>query len=580
MQPFFKISLLLPVLFFLMGTPALAQKKPVVPAHHRELLSGGSIEIEVDLGSLAPGPSSPTRTEQPPQVGPNIRVNAPQQPFPKGLLGRSETTIAASADGLFLVAGFNDAQGFCGPPFGVHCKPEKPPGLSGFAFSNDGGLTWTDGGAPDPRRFNKVFTRGDPWLDRGGLDNATLFYANLAVDAITAAPLGISVHRGHFSGSTFNWEDVRVLGPSNPNDFFDKEAITAAKEGSGAAYVSYTNFIALPCPAFPNTVGAFGQIEVFRTHDGGNTYQGPVIVSADKTNADPLDPNCGNTGVLQQSSAPAIGPTGEVYVAWQLGPTFTSTGVSTDAKIVVARSLDGGMTFGVPVAVASINSMRQNSPVGYNRIRINDHPRITVATSGSFKGRVYAVFYSAVSPVTAASVVDCPAGLPSTAVCIDQNLDSSQVFISFSDDQGLTWSTPAPIASPVPDTGVKRWWPVVNVGPDGSVNVVYYESQETDTASNPECIKGVGGGMFRVGTANSLVDTLWVQSVDGGSSFATPVRVTTATSNWCTTVSNIRPNFGDYIGSTTSTTGGNKVLPVWADGRNGVPDTFFAAILP
>ncbi len=233
-----------------------------------------------------------------------------------------------------------------------------------------------------------------------------------------------------------------------------------------------------------------------------------------------------------------------------------------------------------PVAVASINSMRQNSPVGYNRNRINDHPRIAVATSGSFKGRVYAVFYSAVSPVTAASVVDCPAGLPSTAVCIDQNLDSSQVFISFSDDQGLTWTTPAPITSPVPDTGVKRWWPVVNVGPDGSVNVVYYESQETDTASNPECIKGVGGGMFRVGTANSLVDTFWVQSVDGGSSFATPVRVTTATSNWCTTVSNIRPNFGDYIGSTTSTTGGNKILPVWADGRNGVPDTFFAAILP
>ena len=46
MRPFFKISRLLPVLFFLMGTLVLAQKKPVVPAHHRELLSGGSIEIE------------------------------------------------------------------------------------------------------------------------------------------------------------------------------------------------------------------------------------------------------------------------------------------------------------------------------------------------------------------------------------------------------------------------------------------------------------------------------------------------------------------------------------------------------
>ena len=44
----------------------------------------------------------------------------------------------------------------------------------------------------------------------------------------------------------------------------------------------------------------------------------------------------------------------------------------------------------------------------------------------------------------------------------------------------------------------------------------------------------------------------------------------------CTAVSNIRPNFGDYIGSAD---GGNRVFPVWADGRNGVPDTFFANIL-
>src|SRR5260370_42654559 len=208
MRPFFKISRLLPVLFFLMGTLALAQKKPVVPAHHRELLSGGSIENELDLGSLSPGPSSPTRTEQPSQVGPNIRVNDPQQPFPKGLLGRSETTIAGSADGLFLVAGFNDAQGFCGPPFGVPCTPEKPPGLSGFAFSSSGGLTWIDGGAPNPSRFNNVFTRGDPWLDRGGVDSATVFYANLAVDAITAAPFGISIHRRHFHRSHLNVEDI------------------------------------------------------------------------------------------------------------------------------------------------------------------------------------------------------------------------------------------------------------------------------------------------------------------------------------------------------------------------------------
>ncbi len=45
--------------------------------------------------------------------------------------------------------------------------------------------------------------------------------------------------------------------------------------------------------------------------------------------------------------------------------------------------------------------------------------------------------------------------------------------------------------------------------------------------------------------------------------------MTTSATNWCT--SNIRPNFGDYIGATF---GGNRVLAAWGDGRNGVPDTF------
>ncbi len=79
--------------------------------------------------------------------------------------------------------------------------------------------------------------------------------------------------------------------------------------------------------------------------------------------------------------------------------------------------------------------------------------------------------------------------------------------------------------------------------------------------------------MRRVGPASSLVNTFWSRLTDGGASFATPMMVSSATSNWCTTVSNIRPNFGDYIGSTS---GGNRVLALWADGRNGVPDSFYA----
>lgn len=549
--------------FLLAGVQAVGQDEDFGPPNPQDLLSGGSTLPDTTV--TTPGPASTSGTGAPPRVGPNTQVNAAQQSFPHGLLGRSETTIA-TADGQNLLVGFNDAQGFCGPPFGVACTPESPAGLSGFAFSIDSGATWTDGGSPDPTVFNNVFTRGDPWMDFGGTDLATLYYANLALDASSGAPLGASVHRGHFNSSGFAFEDVRTVNSSNPNDSYDKEAIATAKDGSGAAYITLTNFKQL-CSS-PVKQG-LGEITVWRTSDGGDTWQGPVVAGPDLSDSG----SCGKTGTLQQSSVPAIGPNGQLYVVWSQGPTFTSTGVTTDAKIVVATSLDGGVTFGAPVTVASINSLRQDPPVGYNRDRFNDHPRIAVAEGSPHAGRVYVVFASALAPVSPGAVTTC--STPLTGKCRAQNLTSVQIYISHSDDQGQTWSARVGVAPAPAATGVKRFWPVVTVEPGGNVDVVFYQSQETTTASNPQCTVSVGGGVLRNGSANSLVDTFWAQSLDGGNTFPTLLQVDTSTSNWCTAVSNVRPNFGDYIGSAV---GGSHVFPVWADGRNGVPDTFYATL--
>lgn len=266
-------------------------------------------------------------------------------------------------------------------------------------------------------------------------------------------------------------------------------------------------------------------------------------------------------------------------MAWQFGPTFSASGTSTNAEIRLARSLDGGATFSAPVTLAAINSLRQDAPVGYSRARLNDHPRVAVATSGPHRGRVYVSFSSAVDPVTAAPVVPCPAGTPARTTCQGQRLVSTQSFVTFSDDRGQTWSTPQPIAPAPPATGVKRVWPVVTVEPGGVVNVVYLQSQERPadpTSSAIGCSVTVAAGRRRVGTASSLVDTFVASSSDGGVTFGAPLQVSSATSNWCTAVSNITPNFGDYIGSASA---GNRTLALWADGRNGVPETFYAAVL-
>jgi hypothetical protein len=574
----------------LLGSASANTRSPF-PEGKLDLMSAPPVPDFQELeASSSSGGSGSTGSGPPPRVGPNIQVNAPQMPLPNGLIGRSETTL--TAHGQNMIAGWNDAQGFCGPPFNSACPQQVPHGLSGYAFSTDGGETWTDGGGPDP--FGSVLSRGDPWMDDDG--GQTWYYANLAVHPTTAASLGVGVWRGHFSGNTFQWDDVKSFdSPHNntlcddptdttppinqiPCDFYDKEALVAGKgTNKDDAYVSLTNFQGqkfIGPPPGCGTLGqfGFGQIEVWRTHDGGSTWQGPAIAGPEA--ADSVA-SCGNAGTLQQASVPAIGPNGEVYVVWQFGPTFTAAFPSggPDADIVFARSTDGGATFSAPKKLADINAMRANNPLAFNRTRIIDHPRIEVALAGKNKGRIYVTYYSAVSPVIAAGAVPCPAGVPVPPnTCFPQSLVSSKVFVTHSDDKGNTWSTPQEIGGPLPTgpniASVKRWWPDVTVGPGGEVHIVYYEERDTNVtpdASDVECNTSIATNQRRFGTHSALVDTWWTFSQDGGTSWSTPLKLSDETTNWCFAASNIRPNMGDYIDAEAGA--GLKVYGFWADAR-------------
>jgi len=544
-----------------------------------ELMSGGAIEFDP---SATPGDGGFTGTGSPPRASMNVQVNDPQSFFPDGLVGRSETSVVTDQGGQKLIAGWNDADGFCA--LGTPCTVTQL-GLSGFGYSTDGGKTWSDGGAPF---LDNIFTFGDPWLDRGGFDKQTYYYSNIGASLETGL-FGMSIHRGRFSGNSFAWEDVRFVLPEiltgpGGGDFLDKEAIAAEKDGRGTVIMSLTNFLDLAargqCPDF--SPSGFGEIQAFRSVDAGDTWVGPIVVGPDLTDS-AADPNC-NVGVSQQSSSPAFGPQGDIYVVWERGPSFDfsdpmSPFVSPQAEIVVASSFDGGASWTAPVVVDEVNHMRGAPPVAYNRNRINNHPRIAVAQNGKHKGRIYVTYTSMVTPVPGLPVTvpatSCPTGVPQDRPCVLQNLTSSQAYLSYSDDRGSSWSTPVPIAGPVPAEGVKRIWPTVSVEPGGNVDIVYYESLEEGLTPDPtdiECNRTAQDNVRRAGTAVSLVDTYWVRSSNGGRSFNSPVRVSDVSTNWCQVGSNIIPNMGDYIFSVSK---GNHVFPTWADGRNGVPDTFF-----
>ncbi|HMF10640.1 MAG TPA: sialidase family protein, partial [Thermoanaerobaculia bacterium] len=365
--------------------------------------------------------------------GQNVQVNDPQAFYPDGLIGRAEPTIAADESGMRLLAAWVDFQGLCG--LVIDCTPPPSPGLTGFAFSTDGGRTWTDGGSP-PVLENSL-TAFDPWADRGGKDKKTFYLSTNSNDLTTGAP-GVNVFRGHFADKGFHWEDLHVIYPANPDDAFDRDTIVMAKDGSGMGYLSVANFIGECSQSF----FGWGQIEVFRTRDGGDSWQGPVIVSPDVTFiTDPADPNCGLTGINQQGAQPVIGPGGEVYVAWRFGPRqdLDSTGIT--AEMSASRSLDGGASFGPRVPITQKNSLFFDPPVGYSKAMIADFPRVAVADSGPHKGRVYVVFASPVAPVSDAPLFPCPDPY-SGSTCQEQVLTSAQAFLSFSDDRALTWSQP------------------------------------------------------------------------------------------------------------------------------------------
>src|SRR5437588_9485528 len=225
-----KISCGLTVLLLTVGAFALVKTTRRTPAEESgRRLESTFFESESEslenkpgyrLERLSPGPKSLERSDVDARVSRNVRVNDPQRPSPDGLLGRSDTALASSDDGRNILIGWNDVEGFLRPPFKNVLS--GLPGLNGFAFSTDGGETWTDGGAPPV--VDHILTAGDPTMDRGGADKSTFYYATLTLDDRLPpehAALGVNVHRGHFGGG-FKWDDVRLIQPPALQDAYDR----------------------------------------------------------------------------------------------------------------------------------------------------------------------------------------------------------------------------------------------------------------------------------------------------------------------------------------------------------------------
>ena len=95
-----------------------------------------------------------------------------------------------------------------------------------------------------------------------------------------------------------------------------------------------------------------------RSTNGGASFSSPIQISGG--------------GTFNQGSEPVVGPSGEIYVAWLqfAGPGGTG--------IVVAKSINGGLSFGPPVFVAPVLPSGFASGEMTGNFRVNSFPRMDV----------------------------------------------------------------------------------------------------------------------------------------------------------------------------------------------------------
>ena len=373
-------------------------------------------------------------------------------------------------------------------------------------FSSDGGSTWGGVDLPLPPSKTKsgLDFGSDPSLTFDSSNN--LFYGYIVV--YFGAGTGVNGSEMAVAHSTdggktyptatfFDFQD-------GSNHFNDKPMITADANVNSPfrdnVYIAWD-------AASGGSIG--GGVRFARSTDHGAKFTSLRID----------DPNGPGQSI---GASPAVGPNGEVYVAWN---DFKAN------AIVFNRSFDGGQTWDIPKTI-STKTIPFDIAIPAESFRAAlVYPSLDVDRSTSpHRGRIYCSWMD----LTPAKVTD--------------------IFLSYSDNQGVTWSSPIRVGdqTSIPVDRFNHWMSVDAV--TGDVNVAFYDTRNDATG-------------FRYQT-----DYYLSRSTNGGSSFpGADIRVSNTSSNEhdcnglfpCLGI-NYGNQQGDYEGLVSF---GGYSYPIWTDSR-------------
>jgi len=372
--------------------------------------------------------------------------------------------------------------------------------IQGAYWTTNGGSSWI-GADYLP---NNGSGKGDPSTAFDAIGNGYIATMTPVTNNFGAEPNGYAVQMTANNGTNWGSQNKGVT-----NTTFDKEMIVADDLPSSP----YANNL------YCGWMGPGSFVQFNRSTDHGVTFSNPITLT-----------NYWGQGANVQS-----GVNGEVYICWAdyNGNSlfdFSSKGLG------FSKSLDGGVTFSSAQRVLSYVGIRQynttthdeENPL-FNGIRVNDFPSMSIDKStGIHRGRIYVT-------------------LP-----VKQNGNGKAIVqVSYSDNQGSTWTTPITVSI---SNATQTFFPWVSVDSStGIVYVIYYAFDQSSGFST-----------------NTYVAT----SSDGGNTFSnqkvSSVAHTTAPINGF-----LYGYEGDYIGITSYAM---KAYAAWMDNRTNQWQNYVAKI--
>lgn len=344
-----------------------------------------------------------------------------------------------------------------------------------FRGTVDGGSTWFGGVLDAPEGFEAPpcfefdvggYTHMDGSVAFGSDDHVYTTFSAVHEDEHDS----VLVARSTDGGRSFDTATVAIPGgdddAAGPAHQRPKLAVEPRPEGDRVYVVAWrgTFLDEDDVPACGTPCGY--HIVTAVSDDGGQTWADPVEATAPRTPDELVE--TAPEDVAREPSAPAIGPDGEVHLAWR-ARYDTDTG---EDRLRVATSTDHGASW-------------ERRVVGGDDELIPGLglPQMAVADDGT----TYVVYQA------------------------DTSTDDDAVrdiFLRRSTDEGETWSSPQRVNDDPPDGGVDQSAPQIVVGPDDRVHLAWHDPRHA--------YPGAAG----------YADVYYATSTDGGETISRNRRIT------------------------------------------------------